>query len=122
MSFYGDAALCGGYRSGCRSILVVRSAAIAISGGEAQRQDDKRLAPIGLDDEQVTGFEPRIELAESILAAFALNSAINAEDGNCQVAAIPTARRAGQRDTLGAEAVVLKQAHNRALEAVAFLA
>jgi hypothetical protein len=91
-------------------------------GGELQWQDNQRVAPIGLDDEQVAGLQPRVQLAESVLAAFALNSAINTKDGNCQVAGIPAAYRAGQRHSLGAEAGVLQQAHDRTLEAVAFLA
>src|SRR3989442_1370627 len=74
--------------------------------GKTQRQHDKRVAPIGFDNENVAAFEPCTEPRESIAAGFSFDDKVAAENGNGQVAKVGSASGAAKRDTFGAEAMV----------------
>jgi hypothetical protein len=47
-------------------------------GGKPHRNDDKRLAPVGLDNERIPAIEPWVEFAEAVSARFAFDGAIDA--------------------------------------------
>ena len=47
---------------------------------KTQREHDKRVAPIGLDEENVAAFEPRIEPRESIGAGLSFDDKVAAEE------------------------------------------
>jgi hypothetical protein len=75
--------------------------------GEAQRNDDQGLAPIGAHDQEIVTSEPVIESAESIAAAFDFDAAIDAEQGYAQIPRESSAGRTTQRDPLGGKTIVL---------------
>jgi hypothetical protein len=91
-------------------------------GRKLQRQNDKRLASIGADNQTIDVLGPSVEFAEAVAAAFHLDATIDAEQRHADVATKTATRGTGERDTFSRETMFLKQADDRPLGAVTFRA
>jgi hypothetical protein len=54
-------------------------------GGQGQRQDNERFCSISTHDQQISGFEPGIELAKAASPGFDLNPSIGAEQWKAEI-------------------------------------
>jgi hypothetical protein len=89
-------------------------------GSQREPQDNKRLLPVGLDDQHVSFNEPAIQLAKPIGSGLYLDAKVAAQKWQHNIAGKTTAGRTGQWHSHRRNAVSLQRIDNAALGASAF--